>query len=505
VITGRWSRCAVAVRADPVRRSALPAGRASPAIADRVRHVSAGRRDHPGCGGAHSIIDANTRSRGRHPMIATLVQDAARHRTLLLLACLVAAIVLFLLLIRPAVRLVRRLPAGTPWFYYLASAGGLAVSLNTSWRFFGDRLGVAGVERVVMFSVVELALIACALGMRANVRRFDPASGRTGAPGAPRTVAWVLCGLSAYAALLLSGPLDGVARVALGPLLSLVMLHLALGIEIRNRTAAHTGTWARVVGELRERVMSRLGLADDDRDALTRTRERAARRVAMLALNNRTPLRTARLSRALRASNVAHDDRIQRRMLAELAVLRHAGELATLDLPSPWASNVAPSTGATVTRPAEARPATSRVAIVAESPAPAAVTEERPEQREPERAEPAERPRRIEQARERSVRPRSVPERRQPAERPDREDTYTTGMLDGVLLAAHTSPEWASETSQEGAIDLADELLPDRAPGVIVAALGQIGVTVAESSVRRRRAQRSDSADQVDEQERSAG
>lgn len=413
-------------------------------------------------------------------MLANLLQDAARHRTLVLLVCVAAAVLLFLLLFRPVARLVRRLPAGTPWFYYLASAGGLAVSLNTSWRFFGDRLGVTGAERVVMFSVVELALVACALGMRANVRRLDPVTGRPGAPGAPRTVAWVLCGLSAYAALLLSGPVDGVARVALGPLLSLVMLHLALGIEIRNNTTARTGTWARVVAELRERVLSRLGLADDDRDALTRTRERAARRVALLALSRRTPLRTARLSRALRTSNVAHDDRIQRRMLAELAVLKHAGELATLALPSPW-SVPSPRPVTARSMPTPSRPHTNGRSV----PIPSAPTDDKPpEQREPEPAEPA---RPVEQVPEPS---RPVPERR------DREDSYTNGMLDSVLLAAHTSPEWASETSQDAAIDLADELLPDRTPREIVAALGQIGVSVAESNVRRRRNQRFDSVDQ---------
>jgi hypothetical protein len=276
--------------------------------------------------------------------------------------------------------------------------------------------------------------------------------------------------------------------VALGPLLSLVMLHLALGIEIRNRTTTRTGTWARVADELRERVLSRLGLADDDRDALTRTRERAARRIAVLALSGRTPLRTARLSRALRASNVAHDDRIQRRMLAELAVLRHAGELATLALPSPWTVPAAtqptqPSgTQPSVTPPTAARRtnghAVPTMPAMPTPPAPTTVTDEEP------------------------PRPRSVPERRQPTERPDREDAYTNGMLDSVLLAAHTSPEWASETSQDAAIDLADDLLPDRTPRAIVVALGQIGVTVAESSVRRRRTQR---FDQVDEQERSAG
>lgn len=86
---------------------------------------------------------------------------------------------------------------------------------------------------------------------------------------------------------MLSGPVEGIARVALGPILSLVMLHLALGIEIRNRTAVRTGTWARVGVEIRERVLSRLGLGNDERTALTRTRERAARRVARLAVTGR--------------------------------------------------------------------------------------------------------------------------------------------------------------------------------------------------------------------------
>lgn len=396
-------------------------------------------------------------------MIASLVQDATRYRVPLLIAGAAVAVTLLALLVWQARRLLRRIPAGTPWFYYLASMGGLAVSLNTSWRFFGQRLGITGAEQVIMFSVVELALVACALGMRVNVRRVDSVTGRPGAAGAPRIVAWVLCGLSAYAALLLSGPIEGIARVALGPTLSLVMLHLALGIEIRNHTTTRTGTWARVGRELRERMLSRLGLADDDRDAITRTRERAARRVARLALGEQTSLRTARLSRALRASNVAHDEHIQQRMLAELAVLRHAGELATLPLPSPWAA-AAPSVPAPLAVP---------------PPVPAAPKING--ERRPKRPEP-----RVERAN-----PEPAPG----------EDSYANGMLDGVLLAAHTSEEWASETSKEAAIDLADELLPNRSPSALVAALAQIGVSVGESNVRRRRAQRPDPAEPLSEQE----
>ena len=71
-------------------------------------------------------------------------------------------------------------------------------------------------------------------------------------------------GTQLLAELLRAGPVEGVARVALGPTLSLVMLHLALGIELRNHTTARTSTWGRVTAELRERALSRLGVADVD-------------------------------------------------------------------------------------------------------------------------------------------------------------------------------------------------------------------------------------------------
>lgn len=219
-------------------------------------------------------------------------------------------------------------PAGAGWFYAVAFMA-MLVSIDTSWRFFGDILHISDTrERFVMFAVLEVALIACGYGMRANVHR-------SGRPGAPRLVAWVLCGLAGYMAWQLSGVAAGIARVALGPVLGLVMLHLALGIEIRAGQHQAT-TWTRIVRELRERLLSRLGLSDDARDALARTRDRAARRVARLSLGHRVLFRSARVARALRASNVAHDPTARARMLAELAAIRHADALAELHQPSPW-------------------------------------------------------------------------------------------------------------------------------------------------------------------------
>jgi hypothetical protein len=213
---------------------------------------------------------------------------------------------------------------------YLAAFLSLALSVDTSWRYFGEVLGITGAERVVMFAVLEVGLLALGWGMRANMIRY-------GRPGSPRNLAWALCAMSGYMAWQLSGPAEGLARVLLGPLLALVFLHQALGIEARaHRTL--TGTWARVWGELRERALSRIGLGDDTRDALTRTRDRAAERVARLALA-RTPLRQARLRRAVRVSGVAWDAERRERLLVTLAALRHADELGRLDQLSPWAGD----------------------------------------------------------------------------------------------------------------------------------------------------------------------
>jgi hypothetical protein len=218
------------------------------------------------------------------------------------------------------------------WIFVLGAVVGLVVSVDTSWRFFGDKLGVSNLtERVAMFAGMEIVLIACGVAMFEGVRR------QGGTPGPARWLAWALCGASAYAAVVLSGPFLGLARVLFGPVLSVVALHFALGVELRARGYQPTGTLARIGRELRERFLSRFGLANDDRDALTRTRDRAARRTARLALASKwTPLRQSRLHRAVRKSNVAHDPNARTRMLAELAAIRHATDLCTLPQPSPW-------------------------------------------------------------------------------------------------------------------------------------------------------------------------
>lgn len=214
---------------------------------------------------------------------------------------------------------------------YFVALASLTVSLNTSWRFFAEVLHIPtdNGERLIMFTVAEMALIVSGAGMAVNVRR-------TGQPGPFRVVVWGMCAVSGYMAWQMSDVGEGLARVILGPILGAIMLHLALGLELRTRHH-RTGTLARIGRELRERMLSRLGLADDERDALQRTRDRAAHRAAQLSLPRRWRWsRQARLQKALIAANIADDQVMRDKMLARLSVLRHAHELANYDQSSPW-------------------------------------------------------------------------------------------------------------------------------------------------------------------------
>ncbi|MFC7344890.1 hypothetical protein [Saccharopolyspora griseoalba] len=232
--------------------------------------------------------------------------------------------------------------------WYLVAVVATCLSADTSYRLFGE-IGISGfifpleawglsltidLERTMLFGVQELALVACAVSMRTHVRRW-------GSAGPAQMVAWAILGSAAVAAVSLAGvTLAALIRIALGPLLALIALHQALGLELRVRRGnrVNNGTLARIGRELRERLLSRLGLADEERDAVARTRDRAASNVARLATaRGYVPLRRWRLQRALRLSQVAHDPAAKQRMLDERALLQHADELTTLKQPSPWA------------------------------------------------------------------------------------------------------------------------------------------------------------------------
>jgi hypothetical protein len=215
--------------------------------------------------------------------------------------------------------------------YLLGAVIGLGVSVNTSWLYFDQRMGIHNVvERVSMFAGMEVVLAACGVAMYEAAR--DPKA----KAGPARSLAWLLCAVSAFAALQLAGGLVGPMRVILGPVLALVALHRALGIEMRASGKTHTGTLAKVGREMRERLLSILGLANDGRDAMAKTKVRAARRAARLSLATFVVFRTARVRRSLDRAEVETDAAMNDLMLAYLRTTKHAAGLRTLALKSPW-------------------------------------------------------------------------------------------------------------------------------------------------------------------------
>ncbi|MFF7192672.1 hypothetical protein ACFZAM_03000 [Streptomyces sp. NPDC008079] len=253
---------------------------------------------------------------------------------------------------------VRRTRGRTPAAVVVAALGALlctAYSGDTSWNFARDHLGMnsAG-ERSIMFAAAELGLFSMALMARQNLRA-------TGAPGTPGVLVWVITGVQVVPAFSESGIVGGFVRAFVGPVLAALLWHLAMGIELRHAKpdAASQSLPAVLVRELRERLLSRFGLAQRGRDAAQITRDRwtriATRRAAHLAdLEAATGTRVGRLARARRRLALAVDRtdagvlEAQRAVLLDrIAAYRGAAQLASMALPAPWASRGdAPTTAA---------------------------------------------------------------------------------------------------------------------------------------------------------------
>ncbi|MFI1929267.1 hypothetical protein [Streptomyces sp. NPDC020330] len=235
--------------------------------------------------------------------------------------------------------------AGTPtvWVAALAALGCTAYSAETSWFFAADYLGMTDtVQRAAFFSTAELALFANALLARQNLRN-------QGAPGVPGTLVWVLTGVQIIPAYAESGLVGGTVRAIVGPVMAAMLWHLAMGIELRlhKPDASSQGLLATLGREVRERLLSRLGVATRNRDAAQITRERATERAGALASRlakmpekdraNRQGRRIERrLETALSRSGVGTDPDQRQALLEQLAARRHAAALASVALPSPW-------------------------------------------------------------------------------------------------------------------------------------------------------------------------
>ncbi|GFH38892.1 GIY-YIG nuclease family protein [Streptomyces pacificus] len=215
----------------------------------------------------------------------------------------------------------------------VAAAGCTAYSADTSWAYARDHLGMTSTtERGFMFAAAEVALFATALMARQNLST-------AGAPGTPGVLVWVITSVQIIPAYAESGFWGGTVRAVVGPVLAALLWHLAMGIELRHsRPGADSQSMpALLARELRERLLSRLGLSVRDRTAEQISRDRAMARAVRLA--SRPKLRgwgRRRLAAAVARARVGADSEARHRLLRDLAARRTSGELATVPLASPW-------------------------------------------------------------------------------------------------------------------------------------------------------------------------
>ncbi|MFD4786577.1 helix-turn-helix domain-containing protein [Streptomyces sp. NPDC058459] len=249
------------------------------------------------------------------------------------------ALVVTLLLARAGRRAVGRTPAAV----VVASVGAIACTAysgDTSWRFAAHRLGMTSHgERSALFLAAELGLFACALMARQNLRE-------RGAPGTPGLLVWFITGVQVIPAYSESGIVGGTVRAVVGPVMAALLWHLAMGIELRHRQpgALTNSLPALLARELRERLLSRLGLAVRDRTAEQITRDRwtvkavdLAAKLADMGPEQRGRARTARrLSVAVGKAQAGASEEQRTKLLDLLAARRHSAALATIDLASPW-------------------------------------------------------------------------------------------------------------------------------------------------------------------------
>lgn len=219
-----------------------------------------------------------------------------------------------------------------------------AYSADTSWRFAAHYLDMRNTtERTVMFAAAELALFALALMARQNLH------GPRQAAGLPGILVWVITAMQTIPAYAESGLVGGTVRAFTGPVMAAVLWHLAMGIELRQRTpdAASRGLAAVLTRQARERLLARLGIVEQDQGAAQIIRDRAVQRAVTLAARlsempheqrtKRAGRRTVRrLSKALARSGIDADPGRNEQLLRQLATRRQAAALATIDLPGRW-------------------------------------------------------------------------------------------------------------------------------------------------------------------------
>ncbi|MFJ4322228.1 hypothetical protein ACIP3A_03780 [Streptomyces tricolor] len=220
-----------------------------------------------------------------------------------------------------------------------------AYSGDTSWGFAEHRLGMVDVdERAVMFAAGEGALLACAIMARAN-KKATATDTAAGTPGVAGVLVWCITGIQIIPAYSESGFWGGTVRAVIGPVMASMLWHLAMGLEIRvsRPEALSTGLPAQIAHELRERLLSRLGLAVRGRTAEQVSRDRATARAVRLASRKHLGWwGRAALKASVARSGAAVNGDQRHQLLQLLAARRGAAELRTVPVVSPWVEQALP-------------------------------------------------------------------------------------------------------------------------------------------------------------------
>ncbi|MGW2725103.1 hypothetical protein [Streptomyces sp. NPDC001492] len=220
-----------------------------------------------------------------------------------------------------------------------------SVSLNTSYRFTLDGLGMTGTpERILSCAAFESLLAMCVLGARERMAGPDKSPGWYG------SAVWIFAALSAVPAWHEgNGLTTGTAvRIFIGSIGSALAAHSALGLELKHRSGDESqAPLAQISRDLRERLMARLGLSHRNRTALEITRDRALTKAVDLAdtydrlsEKQRTKFRGRRIAGRLAKwqdrAGVATDGAQAAAYLARLAQRRHSTNVVIDERESPW-------------------------------------------------------------------------------------------------------------------------------------------------------------------------
>ncbi|MBE9500765.1 hypothetical protein IHE61_31170 [Streptomyces sp. GKU 257-1] len=232
-----------------------------------------------------------------------------------------------------------------------------SVSLNTSYRFTLDGLGMTGTaERVLSCAAFEALIAMCVLGARERLASQDATPGWYG------SAVWLFAALSSVPAWHEGGGLTAgtVVRIIVGSIGSALSAHAALGLELRHRTGGRSQSQspgALIVREVRERVMARLGLIERGRDAEQIIKDRYLDRAIELAdeqdhlteadRNKRHGRKVCRrLAQAMDRGGCADPER-RETFNHRLALRRAAATLPDVDLPLTWQAQPTPEEQAT--------------------------------------------------------------------------------------------------------------------------------------------------------------